>query len=232
MEHNTYENPTLTKEELENKIGHLIIKCIQSGEKLPTEKQMMDEYNVSRGKLLEVLAIFEYNGFISSQRGSGRYAQLPNLSSQLFKSLKFIASTNTSMLVNLLDIRCILEVNSLPQAIYSLTLDDFKKMRYQINEMKFKASNGYPFSENDREFHHILFSSTKNNLMEQILTAFWDTYAYCEVDSWYENSIEQALTHEKILEHCIKRDTENATKVLQAQFMDSRFKLMNIFCSN
>ena len=232
MDNNTYDNSALTKDELEKKISQLIIKSLQTGEKLPTEKQMMDDYDVSRSKLHEVLTVFEYNGLISSQRGSGRYAQLPDLSSQLFKSLKFIASTNTSMLVNLLDVRCILEVNSLPQAIYSLTPDDFKAMRYQVNEMKFKASNGYPFSENDREFHRVLFSSTKNNLMEQILTAFWDTYAYCEVDSWYENSMEQALTHEKILEHCIKRDPENATKVLQAQFMDSRFKLVNTFCSN
>lgn len=232
MENNINDNSSLTKDELEKELSHLIIKSIQTGEKLPTEKQMMEMYDVSRSKLLEVLNIFEYNGFISSQRGSGRYAQMPDLSSQLFKSLKFMASANTSMLVNLLDVRCILEVNSLPQAIYALTPEDFKAMRYQVNEMKFKASNGYPFSENDREFHLVLFSSTKNMLMEQILTAFWDTYAYCEVDSWYENSMEQALTHEKILEYCIKRDTQNASKVLQAQFMDSRFKLVNAFCSS
>lgn len=225
------ESSGLSKAELEEIIGRLITKCIRTGEKLPTEKQLMDQYGVSRIMLREVLSIFEVNGFISSQRGSGRYAQSPNLSSQLFKSLTFAAAAAPSILLELLDVRSILEVNSLPQAIYNLTPEHFKQMQYQVNEMKLKASNGYPFSENDREFHRTLFSCTNNRLMEQLLTAFWDTYAFCEADSWYENSLEQASIHEKLLEYCIKRDCENATRTLQSQFTESRFKLVNLLCS-
>ena len=73
-------------ETLKESIVELIIKHLKSGEKLPSEKEMMQAFNVSRTSLREVLSAYEANGILESRQGSGYYVQTPNISKQILNT--------------------------------------------------------------------------------------------------------------------------------------------------
>ena len=162
--------------DLNEKLCELILKSVETGEKLPTEKEMMDTLGVSRAVLRDALSVYETSGVIVSRQGSGRYAQMPNIGSQIINIWSIFIRSNPSLLLELLEIRSILETYSLPKVINKITIEQLQALNVQVNEMKRKVTLGQTFEKNDREFHRILFSSTENSLLEQLLSAFWDLY--------------------------------------------------------
>ncbi|WP_122644128.1 FadR/GntR family transcriptional regulator [Luxibacter massiliensis] len=214
---------TIKKEKtLKEKVGILIAERMETDQKLPTEKEMMAQFNVSRSSLREVLSIYESNGIIHTVQGSGRYITPPNFSAPLVDTWSILIEAKPALLLNLLDIRCMLEINSLSTAMRYIDIKQLQLLQAEVNAMKEKSAAGKTFASNDREFHRILFSSTKNILLEQLLTAFWDLYSLARVETYHEELPTLAQQHGDILAAFTQEDLEMATSLLKQQFDDAR----------
>lgn len=211
---------------LNEKIALLIVERMESGEKMPTEKEMAQRFNVSRTSLREVLSVFQASGIITSLQGSGRYVQMPNLGTQFMDAWSILLWAKPTMLLELLEIRSILEIYSLPQAMQKSNMDQLQQLHVQVSAMKEKASQGNPFVSNDREFHRILFSSTNNSLLEQLLTTFWDLYEAAKVGTYHEKLMTVAIQHEEILNAFAKQDIEQVSAYMKEQFTDARYRII------
>ena len=199
---------------------------METGEKLPTEKEMMDTLGVSRAVLRDALSVYETSGVIVSRQGSGRYAQMPNIGSQIINIWSIFIRSNPSLLLELLEIRSILETYSLPKVINKITIEQLQALNVQVNEMKRKVTLGQTFEKNDREFHRILFSSTENSLLEQLLSAFWDLYDAAKVSSFREDLYILANQHQDILDAIMRKDLELSTQLMRAQFEDAEYQII------
>lgn len=211
---------------LKSQIEQLITHCMDTGEKLPTEKEMMAQFHVSRTILREVLSRYEASGIIVTRQGSGRYVQMPNIGNHIKETWAFLLHINPRQLLELLDIRRLLEIHSLPDAMQAMTFDQLEKLKVQVDQMKTCARQGKTFAKHDREFHHILFSSTNNELLAQLLSAFWDLYASANMEIYHENLEFQANQHGDILTALVRKDLEQATKLLEEQFTDARYEIL------
>ena len=212
--------------DLNEKLCELILKSVETGEKLPTEKEMMDTLGVSRAVLRDALSVYETSGVIVSRQGSGRYAQMPNIGSQIINIWSIFIRSNPSLLLELLEIRSILETYSLPKVINKITIEQLQALNVQVNEMKRKVTLGQTFEKNDREFHRILFSSTENSLLEQLLSAFWDLYDAAKVSSFREDLYILANQHQDILDAIMRKDLELSTQLMRAQFEDAEYQII------
>ena len=212
--------------DLNEKLCELILKSVETGEKLPTEKEMMDTLGVSRAVLRDALRVYETSGVIVSRQGSGRYAQMPNIGSQIINIWSIFIRSNPSLLLELLEIRSILETYSLPKVINKITIEQLQALNVQVNEMKRKVTLGQTFEKNDREFHRILFSSTENSLLEQLLSAFWDLYDAAKVSSFREDLYILANQHQDILDAIMRKDLELSTQLMRAQFEDAEYQII------
>ena len=211
---------------LKEKMVDLIIEHLDSGEKLPSEKEMMEQFDVSRTTLREVLSAYVANGIIVSKQGSGYYVQTPNISKQIMETWFILLHKNPSLLLDLLEIRSILEIHSLPKAIERITTEQLQYLGLQVERMKAHAYQGESFVTEDRQFHTTLFASTNNIFIEQLLTTFWDLFEKTETNKQHDNLVEAALQHEKILKAFAKRDLPLLTELMQEQFNDSRYQIM------
>lgn len=207
-------------------INELVMKSIRTGEKLPTEKEMTERFGVSRALLRDVLSVYEASGVIVSRQGSGRYAQIPDIGAQIIGIWSIFIKENPTMLLNLLEIRSILEIYSLPNVISKISIDQLRDLNEQVNEMKRKVSLGQTFAENDKEFHKILFASTDNKLLEQLLSAFWDLYVDAQLSTYREDLHLLAAQHQEILDAIVRKDTDLATKLMQQQFEDAKYQIV------
>ena len=218
--------PISKAKSLEDKIVALIVDRLDTGDKLPTEKQMIDEFKVSRTALREMLSIFEASGIITTRQGSGRYVKMPDVGAQIVDSWSIMLKAKPTKLLELAELRAILEVHSLPQVLQRINMEQLQQMNVQVINMKEKAVLGEAFVQEDREFHRILAESTGNALLEQLLVAFWDLYENSKMETQHENLKEVAAQHEEILDALTKQDIDRLTMLMEEQFKDSRYRIM------
>lgn len=216
----------ITANELKQQLEDLIIDHLATGEKLPSEKEMMSMYHTSRSTLRNVIYAYESMGIIVPRQGSGYYVQMPDINHQFIDIWSILLRSNPSLMLDLLEIRSILEIHSLPQAVERINAEQLLYLGQQVNAMKEKAYQGKSFVHEDRQFHRTLFASTNNVFLEQILSAFWELYERTNSNRSHDNLVEAALQHEKILKAFAQKNLELAEKHFLEQFNDSRYQIM------
>jgi len=210
---------------LEERILEKIVGSLQSGEKLPTEKQMAEEFGVSRTMIREALSAFEANGIVIAQQGSGRYVQMPDVSGQIAEGWNILIRSRPELLLELLEIRAVLEIGYLPKAIDRLELHHIQKLKQLVEEMVNKSERNEDFVNEDKEFHRLLFSSTDNILLEQLLKAFWDLYEESNATRNHQDLRKIAENHSQMLEAIVRRNAEQAIVLMKGQFEDARYRI-------
>lgn len=218
--------------ELSEQIKELIMQRMMSGEKLPTEVQMMDMFHVSRTALREALSAFEANGMLRTSQGSGRYATIPDIGKQIVDSWSMVFFAKPEVLLDFLEIRSLLEINSISRAMQNASIEQYTQMQTEVDEMKECALRGENFSVHDRAFHRILFSGTKNILLEQLMTAFWDVYEKSIVNRSHDRLLESAKQHQEILDAFIRKDFEQLNFCMKKQFEEARYHVILTLIEN
>ena len=214
------------QDDLTSKLNKIIIKSIKTGEKLPTEKEMTEQLGISRSVLRDALSVYEASGVIVSRQGSGRYAQMPNIGSQIINIWSIFINEDPSLLLELHQIRSILEIYSLPEAIHKISFEQLQELNFHVSEMKRKVSLGHSFEDNDREFHRILFASTQNGLLEQLMSAFWDLSTQAKLYTYREDLYLQANQHQEILDAIVRKDTTLAVELMKQQTEDAKYQII------
>lgn len=231
MNVNVAEKVSENVQSVEEAIISMVVEKMGTDEKLPTEKQMVETFGISRTTLREIFSVLEANGMVESYQGKGRYAVMPDMGRQIVNSWALLLRAKPEMVLNFLEIRRLLEVNSLERAMQRADLEMLTKLSIQVEKMKERASQGKSFSKEDREFHRILFMSTQNILLEQLLTAFWDIYDQVGIEREHEDLMKVALTHEEIHNAFIKQDLALATKLMEEQFVDARYRIVQFLAT-
>ena len=209
---------------LEKKIIDLIVSKLDTGERMPTEIQMAKDFGVSRAYLREILRAYEACGIITAYHGNGRYASMPDIGTQITDTWSIILRAKPSMLLDLLEIRSLLEIHSLEKAMNRIDYEQLQLLDEQVKKMSAKAAAGESFVKEDREFHQILFNSTGNVLLQQLLTGFWDLYESSHVS--HSNKMETVLQHGNLLKALIKKDLPMLIKASEVMFADARYAIL------
>ena len=207
---------------VEEKLSEMISRC-NVQDKLPTEAELMKEFGVSRSMLREVLKSFEAKGIIMSKQGSGRYVQNPDFVTQLSSCWQTLLNAASDQLLDLLEIRRILEISCTQNAINCATPEQLQALAAQVDLMIEKASNGQTFEEEDRKFHTLIFSSIGNSVMADLLNIFWDLFLQAGIDAHNGDLMLAANQHAKIFEAFAKKDPDTVTRLLDKQFADTRY---------
>lgn len=201
----------------------LIRSSFKNGDKLPTEKQLMEDIGVSRSVLREALSAIEASGLIVTRQGSGRYIRIPNVGERIVDNYSIVIDTNPAVLLDLLDVRIMLEMASLPKIIERVNLEHMQELRRLANAMEEKAKAGSGFVQEDRAFHLMLYSATGNTVLEQLLSAFWNMFESEKFDTRHENLFEVAHQHIEILDALSRKDLPALTRIMEKVLGDARY---------
>jgi DNA-binding FadR family transcriptional regulator len=218
------------KKTVENSLKENIIDtitlCLQTGDKFPSEIQLVKDLGVSRPALREALSSFEASGVITSLQGSGRYVQMPDISEQLGDIWGILLRAKPELLMDFLEIRSILEINSLEKAMSRIDTMQLRHMDEQVRLMKEKAARGEPFVTEDSEFHKTLFESTGNILLQQLLTTFWYLFSTSHINTIHSDLVKVAAQHEKMFEALTRQNLPLLETLMKEQFADARYRIV------
>lgn len=204
---------SLTKSTLSNQVIDQIIDLLSSGklkpgDKLPTEMELTEAFNVSRSVLREALSSLETLGMITRTNRKGTYIN-EKINSHPFLIMLSLSNNDIEALV---EARMALELGIVTLAAEKIKDEQLKHLKDTINEIA-KAEGEY-YGHYDKLFHTIIAESVDNPMVESMAISL--LIAHNEIDKKFvrrdkELTIQQ---HKDIYEALENRDPHSAYKAM------------------
>ena len=183
-------------------------------ERLPAERNLAEEFNVSRGTIRSVLEILERQHLVTRQIGSGTYVSHREITNQ-----QEIASITSP--IEMVEVRIAIEPQLVRLAIANASARDLEELRDALRQCE--ACDGDPekFARADTAFHMSLAHCSRNKLM------YWVYERISEVrrHSQWGRMKSMLLTperieyynrqHRNLYEAIATRDTVRAVKLIK-----------------
>ena len=149
----------------------IVLGSLKSGDRIPTEVELCQMLNVSRGSVREAMKILEALGIIRIVRGDGTYISeakdIHSLESILFKVI-----LGDAPIAALIEFREEIEFSVLRIAARNIRPEEIVALRANIEETKnhIAAPNpdGVRLYELDNAFHDLLGKATHNLMLEEV----------------------------------------------------------------
>ncbi len=149
----------------------LISKQLLPGDKLPTEMELAENLQISRGSVREAMKILASYGIISIKRGDGTYIS-EEMTRGLFDHLLFQMILTDFDKKKLLELRELIEVGMLQLVIKNATDQSIQQIKEAHNKMEREVQRGKASSRElaqlDSNFHVAIAEATENPLIQKI----------------------------------------------------------------
>lgn len=220
--------PGILHHAIQGRIKQFIIaNGLQSGDPLPTEAELARTLGVSRGSLREAMKSLQTLGVVETRHGFGtfvgRFSFDPLIDGLTFQIL-VSRETMPRAIRELLELRQVLETGLMPRVTELATPPQIEQLDRLVSRMEQSAARGQQFADEDRDFHHLLYRPLDNNLVIQLLQAFWDIFAAVAQESSRRTVLlsETAEEHRAILDAIVARRGQDAAAAMSAHFAGAR----------
>jgi len=147
----------------------IISGVIKRGMKLPSERSMAEQLNVSRASVREAIRSLEIMGLVQCRQGEGNFISDDGENS-LVEPMKLMFVLNNSKLKEINQLRNALELESVKLACRSISDDSLKTLEHLCTTME-KTEDVAIQADCDRQFHYEIARSSENILIINILNA-------------------------------------------------------------
>lgn len=133
------------------------------GARLPAEREMASNLNVSRGSLRQVLKMLEIMGVVSQRVGDGTYlnAAAPSI---LAEPMQFLILLDGISFDELMEARLIVEPELAARAAARATPEHLAALRQALVGMERSGDNHAELIEEDLRFHRTIFEMAENRV--------------------------------------------------------------------
>ena len=179
---------------------------LKPGDKLPSEKQMLDIYQVSRGPVREALRTLRIMNVIDIKQGKGAFVTSldPGL---LVEHLEFVLDLDNSTVFNLFEARRIME----PEIAYLAAL---RVTDAEIEELKTTAMQGFQV---DIVLHELIAKATMNPILLRFITSITYLGEMSRKQTSAVPGVKEAAheQHLKLVEAIARRDGDLARELMK-----------------
>ena len=169
--------PVKTKkvyEEIIAQIKKLIIDGrLQPGDKLLSERELSEKLNVSRASVREAFSALEIMGVITIRPGEGSFVRHVSFE-ELIEPLSFFLQVEIENMVQLLEVRKILEIEMAGLAASRATPEDLEYIRSSLVGMVEALNAGGVGDNEDANFHFSIAKAANNPILIMLMNAISD----------------------------------------------------------
>lgn len=201
---------------------------ISLGDKLPSERQLAEHFEISRASVREAIRVLDAMGLVRSATGSGPNAGavvISKPSAALAWALRMHMATRSLPMRDLVQTRLLLETQSAVEATRkpdsperSATLERATALLTKMDDPNLPADE---FHVHDAQFHILLTSLAGNVVVDTIMSSLRQaTIGYVQetmavVGNWREVSRALQQQHREILHAVQERRGEDAAQALR-----------------
>jgi len=221
---------TRVYEEIVSKIKNMISQGkLNSGDQLPTERELSEVFKVSRSSVREALRTLESQGYLESRQGDGTYIARQPVET-LVQPLASAILTEKDALSELFEMRRLIEPQLAFLAAERATPEEIIEMEKILSIQKEQISKGESGTDFDKTFHYTLAKATKNNILIQIMDSVMDALAesrdqYLQVEGRPEKSLAR---HRELLNVVKAGDRELAADIMREHLEEIEISLFGV----
>lgn len=197
---------------------------LDPGDPLPAEPELTRTLGVSRNSVREALKGLQALGIVDIRHGYGTYVGAAALRSLapglLFHSRRAVRRDNPRALLDIVEVRALLESGLIRRSARELAPADLDALRAELDALAADGDAGR--SGHDRRFHELLYEPLGNVLVLQLIDLFWDVYRQLEADMAKPRTGHAHVVrrHRQVLEALEARDPESAAATIAEHFAD------------
>ena len=150
---------------------------LRPGDKLPPERELAEQFGVSRTAVREAVKALHEKGLIEVQPGKGTFiSNITASTSEVMRdSLDLIVNVGlVNGLVDLVQVRALLEPGIAALAAEMATAEDIQAMQQAVDTMDTALDDADVYVEADLEFHRALAKASQNSLITILLDSIVD----------------------------------------------------------
>jgi DNA-binding FadR family transcriptional regulator len=146
----------------------------EEGGRLPSERELADHFEVSRGQIREALAILEAMRIVERRAKSGIYLTTNQAS---VEAMALFARAGVPLdpvqIYETVELRKIHEIKAAELACDRATEENFERLReiLRISEQKIAAGEG--LAREDRDFHLEIVRATQNSVFHKVCSVYY-----------------------------------------------------------
>ncbi|WP_139955928.1 FadR/GntR family transcriptional regulator [Flavicella sediminum] len=232
------------KKSLSQQIEEALIKAIKKGtyspgEKLPTENELCEMFQVSRTAIREAIKRMSAKGMVAVKRGSGVFVtEMSFKNTAEILNMFFELSVNDNVIIETIDTRLVIEPAIAAQAAVNRTQKHLDLLTQNMKNMTACDINNKKLeAELDNDFHKILLSINNNKVLELLLNPIYNLMPKFKKSVFAKptdgNLIEEKnimlFHHKAILEAIVE---QNETKAFDAMKAHIEVTKVNYFKSH
>jgi GntR family transcriptional repressor for pyruvate dehydrogenase complex len=189
-----------------------------AGMKLPPERVLAEKLAVGRPSVREAIRILEATGYIEIITGQGSFVRDRSKKDIQQEHLRLLQSmlTEDENVVDLLEVREMLEPNIAAMAAADMVQDDIENLERIMLKMEANPGNMDAVVEENINFHLALTRSTGNKVLEQMHKILLESARepfrrFLQIPGRIEQSLDG---HRQLLNAIRSRDPENARSLM------------------
>ncbi len=209
---------------------------LKSGDKIPSERELADRFQVSRVPIREALKILEYMGILDSSQGDGTYVREITVEGLIGK-MNFAVTATGETILSLLEMRINLETFAAYHAALRRTDEDITSIRQTLLDMR--EAKKKPHTDEDglqnlrrlsQLFHHQLVKAAHNTVLTSI---YENLYELLDISRQFTISTsgisyDSILAHEALFHQIVNQDATGARESMEGHLADVRVRLNSI----
>jgi len=213
-------NRTLLYEEVVEELYKLIDEQqIKPGSRFPSERELVQKWDISRNVLREAFHILENRGIVTSRQGKGRYLRiLPEKESdKKYESLS--KQLERYSLLEIYETRQVLETKAVELVVKYAGDSDIQEIMDCYDQLyrKLKAKDS---TSGEFDIHRMYAQKCKNNFLEHIIGLTFKTTLDMMNNTFYDvlvvHTVEESMKdHGEIIEAIRCRDAERAGNAMK-----------------
>lgn len=190
------------------------------GTKLPSERKLSGEYNVSRTTVREAINRLEQLGLVTSIPKSGTFVNNFETDASLDLLISIMRSgepVSSETLVSLVEFRRLAELYAVRRAMSGISREDVECLRGFVDTMKRNAGSPETLAEMDFRIHFAFVRIARNMVIQLMFNSFKPVYRYY-TDFFYRldgASAEAVRLHERLIEALASEDAEYAVYAME-----------------
>lgn len=144
----------------------IVASRFKAGDRLPSERELAEEFKVSRPTVREAMLALEIRGLVEARHGSGIYVrENPELAA--LGELDIGA-------FELTEARLLFEGEAAALAATTITDEELAALEATLTEMAVENEGEYIGEQADRRFHLAIAEATRNSAIVGVVESLWD----------------------------------------------------------
>lgn len=160
-------------EEVAKQIERLILKKLQPGDKLPSERDLAEMLRVSRGSIRDAIRSLELMGLVEARQGTGTIVRETS-SNALANPFANALKRRKELVGELLDFRKMLEPPLAARAATHASAEELLEMEDILRRQEEKQRQGDAAVAEDAEFHYSVALASDNSVVLKVIDILMD----------------------------------------------------------